>query len=299
MTEPDSVEFHEHIGRTDGGPIGGRLGHSVPVRIGMVAGSALLVVIGAVAAMGASPTPSASTGTSATPDNGGTTSNGGTPSTSSDGSTWMMAGETGQDFDMRGSGIGPGFRLGGFRDITITAINGSSLSLKTDDGWTRTITVASTTKITRSGQSIALGDLKVGDQIVFGQTRATDGSYTIDQIQVVLPTIGGQVTAVGSDSITVSRKGGNSTATIHVSGATTYNLNGNASAKLSDITVGSFVVAEGTLRSDGSLDATAVRGLNAKGHDSGMPKFRSGPDGSNPEMHPTPTPTPSTSSSSS
>ena len=45
---------------------------------------------------------------------------------------------------------GPGFGRGGFGfgGITITAISGSNLSLKTEDGWTRTIAVESDTTIT-------------------------------------------------------------------------------------------------------------------------------------------------------
>ena len=86
------------------------------------------------------------------------------------------------------------------------------------------------------------------------------------------------MTAVNGDTITVTEPGG-ATGTIHVGSTTTYDVNGNASAKLSDITVGSFVVAEGTLRSDGSLDATAVHGGMRGGRGGGLggPKFRVGP----------------------
>ncbi len=285
MTEPDTVEFHEHVGMPDGqGP--GPRSRSVPVRIGIVAGSAILVVVGAVAAMGASPAPSGSTanpGANALPE---------APSTVTvpDGN---LPGNPG--FELRGGG----FEGRGFRDITISAINGSSLSLKTDDGWTRTITVGSSTPITKGGQTIALRDLKVGDQIVFGQSKAADGSYSITAIRVALPVVAGQVSAVNGTTITVTEPGG-ATGTIHVGSSTTYNVNGNASAKLSDITVNSFVVAEGTLRSDGSLDATAVHGgtRGPRGGGLGGPKFRIGPDGqTNPA--PNPSATPSTSSSAS
>jgi hypothetical protein len=297
MTEPDQIEFHEHIGGPDGRQPGGAGSRSVPVRIGIVAGSAVLIVIGAVAAMGASPAPS---GTASSPDAG--TTNPVAPGLPFDGAlpkVGMMGGPGG---DMRG---GIGFRLGGFGDITITSIDGSNLSLKTDDGWTRTITIGSSTTITRGGQTIAVGDLKVGDQIVFGEKRETDGSYTIGQVRVVLPVIGGQVTAIGADSITIDQKGGAS-ATIHVSSATTYDVNGNESAKLSDITVGSFVVAEGTQRSDGSLDASAVHAgtrvdKGAGGTGPGMgPMFRGGPrDNDHDNPNAAPSATPSTSSSAS
>lgn len=295
MTEPDQIEFHELVGAPQGRQPGGSPSRSVPVRIGIVAGSAILFVIGVVAAMGASPAPS---GAAASPDTGTTTpADPVTPGMPFDGrmpKVGPMGG--GPGMDLRG-----GLKLG-FRDITITAIDGSNLSLKTDDGWTRTITVGSSTTITKGGQTIALGDLAVGDKIVFGETKASDGSYTIDQIRVVLPVIGGQVTAVGTDSITVDQKGGAS-ATIHVSSGTTYDVNGNTGAKLSDITVGSFVVAEGTQRSDGSLDASAIHAgtPGQRGPGGGVgPMFRGGPWDSD-QDHPqaAPSATPSTSSSAS
>jgi hypothetical protein len=300
MTEPDQIEFHEHVGRHDDGQPRSPITRSIPVRIGIVAGSAVLFVIGAVAAMGASPAPSGSTanpGDGSTPVTPVTPVTPGTPFDGSMPRVGPMGGAMGgAGFDVRG-----GFKLGGFGDITITANDGSNLSLKTDDGWTRTIAVGSSTAITKGGQTVAVGDLKVGDRIVFGQTKASDGSFTINQIRVVLPVVGGQVTAVGTDSITVDQKGGGS-ATIHVNTSTTYDVNGNGSAKLSDITVGAFVVAEGTQRSDGSLDASAVHAGMRGGRDGGGmgPMFRGGPNDYN-QDHPgaNPSATPSTSSSAS
>jgi len=146
-----------------------------------------------------------------------------------------------------------GFGLGG---ITITAVNGSDVSLKTDDGWTRTITVTGTTKITKGGATIKVGDLAAGDKVRLGEERATDGTYTVTAIVVVLPTVAGQVSAVDGNTVTVTQPGGTK-ATIHVSGDTTYQVNG-AKGALSDVKVGSFIAAEGTQRSDGSLDATTV-----------------------------------------
>jgi hypothetical protein len=220
--------------------------------------------------------------------------------------------------------------------ITITSVNGSSVSLKTDDGWTRTIVVTGTTVITKGGQTIAVGDLKAGDIVRFHQVHNTDGTYTVDAITVPTPTAGGEVTAVGSTSITV-KKGGSTrvitvtgstvytkgksagtkadvkvgseiraqgtvsgdaftatavkvelpsiggsvtaktsttitikkndgtTATIHVSGATTYELKGKDNAALTDVAVGDRLSAEGDLRADGSLDAVTVEGKGLKG----------------------------------
>ena len=250
--ETNEVEFREPVRST-----GGR---SPAVRVGIVAGSALLVVIGAVAAMGASPAPSTGTdpvapGASAAP---GTT----TPNTIKPGWGGRMGG-----MDMHGGD----FRGAGFRDITIASISGSDIALKTDDGWTRTIAPTSTTTITKGGATITIADLQVGDEIRFGQTKATDGTYTVTAIVVVLPHVAGEVKTVDGQTVTVTQRDG-TTATIHVDSDTTYLVNGVAGT-LSDIKVGSFIAAEGTQRADGSLDAAAIRS-GFRGHDgNGGPGF--------------------------
>ena len=98
-------------------------------------------------------------------------------------------------------------------------------------------------------------------------------------IHVVLPSVVGQVTAIDGNTITVTQPGG-TTATIHVDGSTTYKVNGAAGA-LSDVKVGSFIAAEGTQRTDGSLDAAAVRtgdrGVKGPGFPGGPPR-RPGPE---------------------
>ncbi len=278
MTEHNEIEFMEPgEGRgTPASPQGGRGGSTLPARIGIVAGTALLVVLGAAVAMGASPTPPVTTpGASAAP---GVSAAPGKTDTDNDGD---------HGFGMRGGDLG-----GGFRDITIASISGSSLSLKTDDGWNRTITADSTTTITKGGATITAGDLAVGDQVVFSQARQTDGTYTITAIRVILPTLAGQVTAVTDSTLAVTRRDG-TTATIHVTASTTYRVQGVTTATLSDIKVGANVVAEGTLRADGSLDATSVgsgfrggpgMGGHGRGHD--------GWDGTAPDASPSPSTTP-------
>ena len=155
-----------------------------------MAGSALLVVVGAAAAMGASP---------AAPGTGGQADLAAAPAPNDGASGGSPLGDhfRGGDFDFGGF----------FRDVTISAKSGSSLSLKTDDGWTRTITVGSSTTITKGGQTIAVGDLAVGDQIHFSQTKASDGTYTVTAIRVVLPIVAGKVTAVSGTTITVAGRG--------------------------------------------------------------------------------------------
>ena len=179
------------------------------------------------------------------------------------------------------NGGGPGFRGGhaGMGGITVTAISGNDISLKTVDGWTRTITVDSGTTYSKSGATIALGDLKVGDEIGFRQTRETNGSWSIDSVVVILPHAGGTVSKIDGSTITVTAPDG-TTSTITINAQTTYDVNG-ATAKLADVKVGMFLVAEGTKNADGSLTATKVRAADASFRgDHGRPGFgfRFGPD---------------------
>jgi hypothetical protein len=270
VTEPNDIVFIEPVeaepveARKPGPNGSGGAGRpSTPVRIGIVAGTALLVVLGAAVAMGASPAPSTAPGASAAP---GATAAPGTTDLDNDGN---------KGFDDHGFGMRGGD--GGFHDITIASISGSNLALKTADGWTRTITPTSTTTITKAGATITVSDLEVGDQIAFSQTKQTDGTYTIDAIRVILPSVGGQVSAVSGNTITVTQRDGTS-ATIHVDSTTTYQVEGVTTATLSDIKVGNFVMAQGELRTDGSLDASQVAsgfrgGPGRGGHGHGM-----GPD---------------------
>ena len=77
----------------------------------------------------------------------------------------------------------------------------------------------------------------------------------------MLPHAGGTVTGVSSTSITVTQRDG-STATIKVSSSTTYEVSGTAGKVLADVKVGMLVGAVGTLNTDGSLTATAVRAID-------------------------------------
>jgi Domain of unknown function (DUF5666) len=243
MTEPNEIEFSERVRR----PF---LSGSA-ARGGIVLGSALLIVVGAVAVMGASPSPTAPTGADPTAVPSGA------PRDHRAGPGFGGFGA----FGFGGFGIGRGGP--GFGGTSITAISGSDLSLKTEDGWTRTITVTGDTTITRAGATIAAGDLKVGDQILFAQKKNDDGTFTITKIQLVIPSVTGQVSAIDGSTITVKQFGG-TTQTIHVDSSTTYTVSGVTDPTLADIKVDAFIVAQGTQRADGSLDAEAVHSGFAK-----------------------------------
>lgn len=140
--------------------------------------------------------------------------------------------------------------------ITIRAISDSQISLATEDGWSRTITVTAATVITKGGQPIAVGDLKVGDHIRFSQKRNDDGSYAITAVVVPTPIAGGEVSAVGASSITVKGKGG-ATRVITVNDATVYQL-GKAAGSKADVKVGVRLSAQGTTSGD-TFTAITVR----------------------------------------
>lgn len=165
--------------------------------------------------------------------------------------------------DMRG-GRGPmdaGRGEGRFGAISITAIAGSNVSLKTADGWTRTVAIPSDATLMKGTATIAITDLKVGDEVRFRQEVQTDGSFKVTELHVVLPHLGGSVTAVTGSSITVTQRDGTS-ATIKVSPTTTYQIGKTDGKAIGDIKVGMMAGAVGTLNADGTLSATAVHAVD-------------------------------------
>jgi Domain of unknown function (DUF5666) len=221
------------------------------LRAGIVLVACLVLVVPVLIAMGSTPGPATSAaGATATPTaTAGVKSE---PSKAPGFKGWS-------DGRMKGLQSGPGRG-----PITITAISGSNLSLATADGWKRTIGVTSDAKLTKGGQTITVGDLKVGDEVRFTQTRNDDGTYTITAIVVPTPKTTGEVSAVSGNKVTLKKRDG-STQVITVTSSTIYTL-GKADGSRSDVKVGVDVTAEGTV--DGS-DFTALSVHVALAHASG------------------------------
>ena len=250
------------------------------LRIGLVIGACALLAIPvasalaaaspstsqpAAAAPAANPSASADPGAAAAPGTPGRPDGGAPGGPKAGGPNGPKAGGP------NGPGAGP---------ITITAITSSQISLKTDDGWTRTITATSSTVVTKGGQTISVGGLKVGDEIHFQQTRNSDGTYTITKIDVPTPHAGGTVTAVTDSTITVTKKDGTTTA-ITVTSATVYTVGPNKGSA-TDVKVGSDIDAQGTVSGatftasavnirlphvDGQVTAKTSDSITVKGHD--------------------------------
>ncbi len=243
MPEPYEVEFR--------GPV--RPSRDRSLRIGIAAGAAALVLVGAIAAMGALPSSGQTDLSSALGASGvGSALDEAVLSAPIPTTGWSRDG----DAPAGPFGLGRGWRGVISGKITITAINGSNLSLRTDDGWTRTITVTSDTTITKAGQTISVSDLKVGDEIRFAEQRNSDGTYTITRIVVVVPTVAGVVTSVTDTTITITARDGTSQ-TIRTTASTTYKV-GDAAGSRSDIVAGAVIVAAGERGSDGTLTAATV-----------------------------------------
>ena len=169
--------------------------------------------------------------------------------TSPDGSSTVRPGH------LRAGGMRAGMRGEMGNAITITAIEGTRLALETDNGWTRTIEAAGAT-VTKDGETVALSTLKVGDTIVFRETRDGDGTYTITAIAVIQPAVGGTVASVSGSTVTVTRRDG-TTSKVVLTSSTTYELAGDAATK-DAVVAGARIIARGTLATDGTLTASSV-----------------------------------------
>ena len=215
------------------------------LRVGAVAIAALALAAGAVAtSLAASPAPS----------------NSGAPSTVGGGPAYAapfaaldpstgIAPDGGPDFGRFGG-------RGGFGDITITGISGSSITLHTADGWTRTIDVTSSVALTRGGQKIAVGDLKTGDHVRFRQIRNNDGTFTVTAIAVVVPSVVGTVGDVTSSGFTVKTRDG-STLTITVDSSTAYKIGATDGTK-TDVVSGARVLVQGDSPAANQIKALSV-----------------------------------------
>jgi hypothetical protein len=146
----------------------------------------------------------------------------------------------------------------------VTAVSGNTLTMTGLDARTYSIVTDGDTVYQRAGQTAALSDIAVGSLIAAEGTPSSNGS-TLDALAVTiqLPRVAGQVTAISGDTLTV--KGPDDTsATVLLTAATQYSAGPQSSAGRSSITTGSFIMAEGTVGSDGSLTALQVDIATAK-----------------------------------
>ena len=215
-------------------------------RVGLIVLCLVVLVASAAVASGASPAPS-SDGTSVAPAAEPAPGNTG-PSRSGNGGGFGHVGFFGAGQVAGGPGIG--------RAITIAKVEGSDVSLKTDDGWTRTITVTDQTEIRIGNQKVSLSDLKVGDDVNLRETKNSNGTYIVTLIVVRVPTVAGTITEITTGGFTIKQRSG-STKIVTVSGSTDYLIAGSTGAE-SDLSVGTKVQVEGTASSGDTFAARVV-----------------------------------------
>lgn len=145
----------------------------------------------------------------------------------------------------------------------VSAVTDSSITVTDRNGTSSTYGVDSSTTITKGAQSATLADIAVGDSVHI-RVRSTDSTLA-SAIDIVPAGIGGKVTAINGDVLTIAGPN-DTTGSIVVSEATIY-MKGGTTATLSDISVGSFIFAQGSYGSSATVvDATTV-GIGQPGPD--------------------------------
>jgi hypothetical protein len=143
---------------------------------------------------------------------------------------------------------------------TISAIDGTTVALVTTDGWNRTVDTTGI-PITRGGEQLSVGDLRVGDRVQVGQRRSDDGTWQVTRLRVALATVRGTVSASTDEGFELTTQDGGTVA-VRVSETTAWML-GCRMDPTAPLEVGSRVVAQGVSAEDGSLDATVVAASGA------------------------------------
>ncbi|MGC1419815.1 MAG: hypothetical protein WA786_06830 [Acidimicrobiales bacterium] len=142
-------------------------------------------------------------------------------------------------------------RLGG----AVTAVTPTSVTVTGRDGTSVIYTITTATTFTEGTTTVLAAALVVGDHVDI-QVSST-APTTATSIEIALARVSGKVTAVSGDDITVTDHHGN-VSTIVVSPTTTY-TKGGATAASTDVVVGVFVSAQGTIgATPATLDATSV-----------------------------------------
>jgi hypothetical protein len=148
------------------------------------------------------------------------------------------------------------------RTVEVTGVDGTNVTLETDDGWTRTVDTANVA-VTLDSDSLAASDLKPGDRVQVIQVRNANGTYTITGLALVLPEATGTVSEVTDAGFTITEPDGTETPVV-VTDATRWPASGMPGSPgaptpgLGALEDGDLVHVRGTLAEDGTMTATEV-----------------------------------------
>ena len=138
----------------------------------------------------------------------------------------------------------------------MSAVSPSSLTLHSPEG-TKTIALNASTTYYQGETAATLAAVKVGEIVHVRLVDPTAAHPVAAVVRVVPAHLAGFVTAIDGPKITLI-DGSGFTRTLTTSSATTYDKDG-ATGSASDIKVGGFIHAAGTVDPDGTtLDATKV-----------------------------------------
>lgn len=158
----------------------------------------------------------------------------------------------------RGGPGGFGGPHGGMGGEAVTAIHGSDLTVAGGPNDTSTtVHTSSSTTYTKDCKTAKFSDIAVGDRLGVRGTRNSDGTITATQIAILPPSFAGTVQTNANNVITLIDRAGK-THTIDTTNSTVVTKGPQTTAKLSDITKGTLIMATGTLNADGSLTATRI-----------------------------------------
>jgi hypothetical protein len=145
----------------------------------------------------------------------------------------------------------------GIAILKVTSVSGSTiLGTQIGSDTAITVTVGVSTTYTEAGASATLADVQAGSNIAACGTPGDNNTIQAMSVSILLPQVVGVITAVNNASLTVTGMDGSSH-TVTTNSSTKVNRL-DATAAVSDLTVGTAVDAVGTYQSDNSLLATVV-----------------------------------------
>ena len=139
---------------------------------------------------------------------------------------------------------------------TVTAVSATSLTVKSLDGASTTYTLSSSTTFAIDRNTAATAaDVTVGSRDFVMPSTSDAGAAA--SVHIEQPRLAGTVQSVSGGAVTIADEQG-FWHTVDVSGSTSYSKSG-ATASVGDVTVGTFVMATGTIANNHTtLDATSV-----------------------------------------
>ncbi|MGC9154479.1 MAG: DUF5666 domain-containing protein [Ferrimicrobium sp.] len=139
----------------------------------------------------------------------------------------------------------------------VTSISGGSITITNDHGLTRTLVTSSATAYREAGSVVTPTALRVGELITaLGTPQSNGAELDATAIVIALGHFRGTITGINGSVVTLGLAGG-TTATVTLSGSTTYRQAG-ATVSESALTVGQRVVAVGTITGTNAMTAEKV-----------------------------------------